>query len=66
MEIGDWLRGLGLGRYADAFRAGDVGLDVLPSLTDADLRELGVSLGNRRRLRKAALALKGQVGQIRV
>ena len=55
MDIGDWLRGLGLERYADAFRDSDIGVDVLPDLTDADLRELGVSLGDRKRLLKAAL-----------
>ena len=58
VDIGDWLRGLGLERYADAFRAGDVGVDVLPDLTDADLRELGVSLGDRKRLLKAAGSLR--------
>lgn len=60
MDIEGWLRGPGLERYADAFRANDVGLDVLAELTDADLRELGVSLGDRRRLLKAARPLHGQ------
>ena len=50
MDIGNWLRGLGLERYAGAFRDGDIGVDVLPDLSDADLKELGVSLGDRRRL----------------
>lgn len=50
-----WLAGLGLEKYATAFASQDVGLDVLPDLTDADLRELGVvSLGDRKRLLKAA------------
>ena len=60
VDIGDWLRGLGLERYADAFRDSDVGVDVLPDLTDADLQELGVSLGDRKRLLKAALSLREQ------
>ena len=60
MDIGDWLRGFGLERYADAFRDSDIGVDVLPDLTDADLRELGVSLGDRKRLLKAALSLREQ------
>ena len=59
MDIGDWLRGLGLERYAGAFRDGDIGVDVLPDLSDADLKELGVSLGDRRRLLKAARSLHG-------
>jgi hypothetical protein len=60
VDIEGWLRGPGLERYADAFRANDVGLDVLAELTDADLTELGVSLGDRRRLLKAARPLHGQ------
>jgi class 3 adenylate cyclase len=35
-------------------------MDVLPDLADADLKELGVSLGERRRLLKAALTLRPQ------
>ena len=57
-----WLDGLALEKYADAFLAQDIGPDLLPDLTDADLRELGVaSLGDRKRLLKAAarLALEG-------
>ena len=61
MDIGDWLRSLGLERYADAFRESDIGIDVVPELTDADLRELGVSLGDRRRLLKSALNLRPEV-----
>jgi hypothetical protein len=34
-------------------------LDVLADLTDSDLRDHGVSLGDRTRLLKAALALRG-------
>jgi SAM domain (Sterile alpha motif) len=45
--------------YAGAFRDGDIGVDVLPDLSDADLKELGVSLGDRRRLLKAARFLHG-------
>jgi SAM domain (Sterile alpha motif) len=59
VDIGNWLRGLGLERYAGAFRDGDIGVDVLPDLSDADLKELGVSLGDRRRLLKAARSLHG-------
>ena len=54
-DIGDWLAGLGLAKYTDAFRAQDISPDLLPDLTDADLRELGVvSLGDRKRMLKAA------------
>ena len=50
----DWLEAHGLARYAEPFAAQDIGLDVLPELTEADLKELGVaSLGDRKRLLKA-------------
>ena len=44
MDVEDWLRGLGLERYADAFRANDVDARVLPRLTADDLRDLGVGV----------------------
>ena len=52
-DVVRWLDGLGLGRYAQAFAENDVALDVLPDLADSDLRELGVSLGDRKRLLRA-------------
>ncbi|MBV8191293.1 MAG: AAA family ATPase, partial [Alphaproteobacteria bacterium] len=52
--ISDWLHRLGLSRYAPAFEANEITLDVAPSLTDADLKELGVApLGHRRKLMRA-------------
>src|SRR5690349_13797973 len=54
MEIGDWLRGLGLERYEQAFRENEIDLRVLPELTADDLKELGVAaIGHRRLLLKA-------------
>jgi predicted ATPase/class 3 adenylate cyclase len=47
-DIKTWLRALGLGQYCDVFAASDVDLRILPHLTEADLRELGVSLGHRK------------------
>ena len=54
-DIQDWLAQQGLARYTEPFLAQDISPDLLPDLTDADLRELGVaSLGDRKRLLKAA------------
>src|SRR3954469_5963107 len=51
MDVGVWLRGLGLGQYGPAFRDNDVDAEVLPELADADLEKIGVaSLGHRKRL----------------
>ena len=37
MDVGAWLRGLGLERYEQAFCDNDVDADVLPELTADDL-----------------------------
>ncbi len=51
MDIGQWLRGLGLQAYEEAFRDHGVELDVLPHLTADDLKEIGVSaVGHRRKI----------------
>jgi class 3 adenylate cyclase len=55
-DLRDWLRGHNLEQYADAFEANDIDLDILPDLDDHDLGQLGLSLGNRRRLLKAVAA----------
>jgi len=54
-----WLETLGLAQYGDRFAADDIDLDVLPSLSEQDLAELGVSMGHRKRLLKAIAALTG-------
>jgi hypothetical protein len=46
--ISDWLGHIGLGRYAGAFAENAITLDVLPELTDTDLRDMGVLLGDRK------------------
>ena len=58
MDIGIWLRGLGLGRYEAAFRDNDVDAEILPELTADDLISIGVtSVGHRRKLLAAIGAL---------
>ena len=42
MEIGQWLRGLGLQSYEQAFRDNGIDLGVLTRLTADDLKEIGV------------------------
>jgi len=57
MDVGGWLRGLGLGQYEALFRASDIDADILPELTEVDLEKLGVSLGHRKRLLRAISGL---------
>ena len=58
-EFGRFLAQLGLQRHEAAFRENDVDLDVLRVLSEADLRELGLSLGHRRKLLAAIAAGRG-------
>jgi class 3 adenylate cyclase/tetratricopeptide (TPR) repeat protein len=57
-ELRGWLSGLGLGGHADRFADNGVDWDVLLELTEADLKELGLSLGDRKRLMKALAGLR--------
>jgi predicted ATPase/class 3 adenylate cyclase len=59
MELGSWLRSLGLGQYEAAFRENEIDDTVLSSLTAEDLKDLGVSIvGHRRKLLDAIAALR--------
>ena len=57
MDVGDWLRSLGLGQYEALFRENEIDAEVLPELTEADLEKIGVPLGHRKRLLKAIASL---------
>ena len=61
--IREWLSSHGLSEYADRFAENRIDLSILPDLTDEDLKELGVLLGDRRRILRliAELAPKPQV-----
>jgi class 3 adenylate cyclase len=51
VDIGQWLRGLGLQSYEQAFRDNGIDFDVLPRLTADDLKEIGVlAVGHRRKI----------------
>ncbi|MEE8247429.1 MAG: hypothetical protein V3S87_09225, partial [Alphaproteobacteria bacterium] len=61
-DIGEWLEGLGLDRYADAFADNEIDLGALPHITEEDLKEMGVALGARRKM-LAAIAELGDWGE---
>ncbi len=46
----EWLARSGLSRLAPTFQANGIGLDIVRSLTDGDLKELGLSIGDRKRV----------------
>jgi class 3 adenylate cyclase/tetratricopeptide (TPR) repeat protein len=56
MDVGGWLRGLGLGKYEAAFLDNGIGEAVLPHLTVEDLKEIGVATVGDRRMLLAAIA----------
>ena len=58
MDVGEWLKGIGLGQYEATFFAHDIDVDVLPDLTEADLEKIGLPLGARKRLMKAIANLR--------
>jgi len=50
-----------MSEYAECFAENDVDISVLPHLTDHDLKELGVSLGHRRKMLAAIAERTGTV-----
>jgi class 3 adenylate cyclase len=57
MDLGIWLRTLGLERFEGTFRENAIDETVLSDLTEDHLRELGLPLGARIKLLKAIKAL---------
>jgi class 3 adenylate cyclase/predicted ATPase len=59
MDVGGWLRNLGLEQYEKAFRENAIEETLLPSLTAEDLKDLGVVVvGHRRKLLDAIAILR--------
>ena len=50
LGIREWLSSRGLSEYADRFAENRIDLSILSDLTDEDLKELGIFLGDRRRI----------------
>ena len=58
MDVGGWLRNLGLGKYEVAFHENAIDEQVLRHLTAEDLKEIGVAtVGDRRKLLAAIAEL---------
>ena len=56
MPIGDWLRAIGLDALVGSFEERDIDLDIVSDLTESDLREIGLTLGQRKRFLRAVQA----------
>jgi class 3 adenylate cyclase len=58
-EIRKWLQTIGLGQYADAFDANEIGMDLLGQVDDQMLKDIGISIGGHRlRIRNAIAKLR--------
>jgi hypothetical protein len=55
--VEEWLKEIGLADRAAAFSAHGITLDDVGDLSEEDLRELGLTIGERKRLRRAVAAL---------
>jgi class 3 adenylate cyclase/tetratricopeptide (TPR) repeat protein len=55
--VAEWLASIALEEYAELFIDNDIDLAVVRDLTEQDLKELGVSLGHRRRILRSASKL---------
>ena len=53
LRVEDWLASLSMSEYAQRFADHDIDASVLSDLTDQDLKEIGVSLGHRRKMLRA-------------
>jgi class 3 adenylate cyclase/predicted ATPase len=61
MDVGEWLRKLGLEQYEPTFRENRIDSQILPKLTAEDLKDLGITLvGDRRRLLEAIALFRCQ------
>ena len=56
-QIAGWLEALGMSEYVQRFAENRIDFSVLADLTDQDLKELGIVLGDRRKLLRAIAEL---------
>ena len=59
-QVADWLEKLGLGQYAQRFAENDIDFPLFTKLTDADLKELGITPTNSAERRYGRECVTGQ------
>jgi class 3 adenylate cyclase/predicted ATPase len=59
-DLHQWLDGIGLGQYADLLVENDIDPETILLLGDDEFEKLGISLGHRRTLVRAAAAFRPQ------
>ncbi len=63
-NIDQWLERLSLSKYSELFAENEVDLEVLPDLTEQDLKDLAIPLGHRKKLLKAIAALSEDADKV--
>ena len=59
-EVRNWLKGIGLGQYADAFPANEIDMELLRQVDDQMLKDIGISTGGHRLRLRSAIAKLGR------
>jgi class 3 adenylate cyclase/predicted ATPase len=63
-NIDQWLKELGLSKYSELFAENEVDLEVLPDLTEQDLKDLAIPLGHRKKMLKAIAMLSEDADKV--
>lgn len=61
-RVADWLEKLGMSEYAEKFTENRIDFAFLRDLTDQDLKDIGVVLGDRRKILRAIAELRSAAG----
>ncbi|ARP99796.1 adenylate/guanylate cyclase domain-containing protein [Pseudorhodoplanes sinuspersici] len=61
-RLNEWLGSIGLSEYLPLFQEHAIDLSVLPDLSEADLKDIGIPLGHRRKLLRAITELTSTAG----
>jgi class 3 adenylate cyclase/tetratricopeptide (TPR) repeat protein len=56
-RLNEWLGSIGLSEYLPLFQEHAIDLSIVPDLSDADFKEMGIPLGHRRKLLRAVAEL---------
>ena len=63
-EFREWLTFYDLEHLVTVFEQNDIDLDIVAELTYGDLKELGLNLGSRKRLKIALAELRKQAAKV--
>jgi len=59
-DLVQWLARIGLEQYAQSMHENDIDFEILQEITDSDLKEIGISIGHRRKILAAIKKLNDE------